>query len=200
MMKLAEARNSAANYLTQPIVQLLSKTPVTPSLITLFGFVLAVVTAICIVNEWLITAGVIMLVAGFFDMLDGALARHTKKVTCFGAFLDSALDRLSEAIILLGILIIQVREQSFYGTMLVSIALLSSLLVSYVRARAEALGLECKVGLFTRPERVLVLALGLLFSFFDYALVGALLVIVLLSLLTVGQRLFHVWRQTKTGI
>ena len=197
MAKLSEARNVVAFYLTEPVARLLSRTPVTPSMVTWFGFLLATGAAVCIVAERLVAAGFIMLVAGFFDMLDGALARRTKRVTRFGAFLDSTLDRLSEAVILLGILVLQAREQAVTGIVLVGIALLGSLLVSYIRARAEALGLECRTGLFTRPERVVVLALGLLLSHFNYALIGALAIIVIFSFFTAGQRLFYVWRQTK---
>ena len=197
MVKLSEARNVVAYYLTEPAVRLLSRTPITPSSVTWFGFLLAAGAMALIVTGHLFAAGFMVLIAGFFDILDGALARRTKRVTRFGAFLDSTLDRLSEAVILLGILVLQAREQSLAGILLAGIALTGSLLVSYIRARAEALGLECEVGLFTRPERVVVLALGLLLSHFDYALVVALVIIVVFSFFTAGQRLFYVWRQTK---
>ena len=139
-----------------------------------------------------------VLAAGFFDMLDGALARYTNKVTRFGAVLDSTLDRLSEAVLLLGILVLYAREQSVALILLVGAALIGSLLVSYIRERAEALGLECQVGFFTRPERVVVLALGLLLNQFFEALAIALAIVVVLSFFTVGHRLIHVWQQTKT--
>lgn len=197
MVKLSEARNVVADYLTGPPVRLLSRTPITPSTITWFGFLLAAGAVAFIVTGHLFAAGFMVLIAGFFDILDGALARRTKQVTRFGAFLDSTLDRLSEAAILLGILVLQAREQSVAGILLVGIALIGSLLVSYIRARAEALGLECEVGLFTRPERVIVLALGLLLSHFDYALIVALVIIVVFSFFTAGQRLCYVRRQTK---
>ena len=197
MVKLSEARNVVADYLTEPPVRLLSRTPITPSTITWFGFLLAAGAVAFIVTGHLFAAGFMVLIAGFFDILDGALARRTKQVTRFGAFLDSTLDRLSEAAILLGILVLQAREQSVAGILLVGIALIGSLLVSYIRARAEALGLECEVGLFTRPERVIVLALGLLLSHFDYALIVALVIIVVFSFFTAGQRLCYVRQQTK---
>ena len=141
---------------------------------------------------------IVVLVAGLFDMLDGALARTTNRVTRFGGILDSTLDRLSEAVLLLGILVIYAREQQVAESLLVGVALLGSIMVSYLRARIEAIGIECKVGLFTRPERVVVLALGLLLSRFDYALVTALAIITFFSFFTTGQRLFHAWRQTRT--
>jgi len=197
MLNLAEVRKSAANYLTQPAVQLLTKTPITPNTITWLGFLLSVGAAALIVNGDLFAAGFMALIAGFFDMLDGALARVTSRTTRFGAVLDSTLDRLSEAVLLLGILVIYARDQSIAESLLVGIALLGSFMVSYVRARIEALGLECKVGLFTRVERVIVLALGLLLSQLDYALIIALAIIALFSFFTVAQRLLYVWRRTR---
>ncbi|MFQ6122603.1 MAG: CDP-alcohol phosphatidyltransferase family protein [Dehalococcoidales bacterium] len=197
MPKLAEARKTAANYLTQPAVHLLAKTSITPNTLTWFGFLLSIGAAALIVTGHLVVAGLLVLIAGLFDLLDGALARRTNRVTHFGAVLDSTLDRLAEAALLLGILILYAREQSIVGMLLAGIALPSSQVVSYIRARAEALGLECQVGLFTRVERVIVLALGLLLSQIDYALITALGVIVALSLFTAGQRLLHVWHQTK---
>ncbi len=198
MAKLDEFRKTAADYLTRPAVRLLSKTSITPNAITWFGFLLSIGAAILIGTEYLFAAGFVVLVAGLFDLLDGALARHTNQATHFGAVLDSTLDRIAETIILLGILILYIREQSTLGILLVGIALPSSQMVSYIRARAEAAGLECRVGLFTRGERVIVLALGLLLSRIDYALIIALSVIVLFSLFTAGQRLLHVWQQRKS--
>jgi len=200
MVKLAEVRKATANHLTRPLVQLLAKTPITPNAVTWFGFLLNVVAAILIVAGDLFAAGFVVLVAGLFDLLDGALARLTKQVTRFVAVLDSTLDRLGEAVLLLGILILYAREQSVAEILLVGIVLLSSLMVSYVRARIEILGLECKVGLFTRAERVIVLAIGLLLSQIDYAfLIAALAIIAVFSFFTVGQRLFYGWRQTKVN-
>ena len=149
-----------------------------------------------------------VLVAGFFDILDGALARLTKKVTPFGGVLDSTFDRLSEAAVLLAILVAFGRSP--WLVLLVFLALLGSLLVSYVRARAEGAGLECQVGLFTRAERVVVLALGLLLSYIEapreifaflgnppISLVIALAIIAVFSFFTFGQRLVYVWRQAR---
>jgi len=193
---LSEFRKTAGNRLTRLIVQLLAKTPVSPDVITWTGFILTLGAAALIITEHLFAAGFVVLIAGFFDMLDGALARMTNKVTRFGGILDSTLDRLSEAALLLGILVVYAREQSMLGIIFVGLTLISSLLVSYIKARAEALGLECEVGLFTRPERVVVLAIGLLLSQIDYALIVVLGIIMVFSFFTVGQRLLHVWRQT----
>jgi CDP-diacylglycerol--glycerol-3-phosphate 3-phosphatidyltransferase len=197
MAKLATTRKVIADYFTQPIVRLLSRTPLTPNTVTWLGFCLTVIAGALIVTGHLLAAGVVVLVAGFFDMLDGALARVTERITRFGAILDSTLDRLSEAVLLLSLLAVFVREQQVASSLLVGIALLGSLMVSYIRARMEGLGIECKAGLFTRPERVIILALGLLLSQFDHALIAALGLISILSFYTVVERLVYAWRQTK---
>ncbi len=191
-------RNIVAYYLTEPAVRLLARTSISPNAITWFGLLLAVGAAVLIITERLFAAGFVVLIAGFFDIMDGALARHTNRVTRFGALLDSVLDRLAEAVLLLSIIVLYVRGGFIVGVLLAGIALPGSLLVSYVRARAESLGLECQVGLFTRAERVVVLALGLLLSQIDYAfLVIALAIIVVFSFITVSQRLLYVWQQTR---
>lgn len=198
MTKLDSARKTTSDYVTQPVIKLLARTPITPNTITWLGFWITVGAAVLVVTGNLFAAGFVVLVAGFFDMMDGALARTTKRVTRFGGVLDSTLDRLSEAILLLSLLVIYTRGQQVAEGLLVGMALLGSFLVSYIKARTEALGIECNVGLFTRPERVIILALGLLLSHFDYALVTALAVITFFSFFTAGQRLLHVWRQTRT--
>lgn len=196
--KLVEVRKKVAHYLTQPLVRLMARTAITPNALTWFGLVLFGGAAALIVTEHLLAAGFLVLVAGLFDLLDGALARATNQVTRFGAVLDSTVDRLTEAVLLLSILLLYGRAPSITGVLLVGLALTGSLLVSYIRARAEAIKVECEAGLFTRGERIIILALGLLLSQFSYALMIALGLIGLFSFFTVGQRLFHVWRQTKT--
>jgi CDP-diacylglycerol--glycerol-3-phosphate 3-phosphatidyltransferase len=181
------------------VVRVLARTPVTPNALSWSGFILALGAAALVITGHLFAAGFVVLVAGFFDILDGALARLIEKVTPFGAVLDAALDRLSEAVLLLAILALYATEQSLVGILLVGAALIGSQLVSYIRARAEAQGLECRVGIFTRAERVVVLALGLLLSHFAHALIIALAIIVVFSLVTVGQRLVYVWQQRTPG-
>ncbi len=193
MLSLWQLRKTLAERLTEPTIRFLARTSITPSTVTWLGFIVAVVAAALIAGGNLVAAGVLVLVAGSLDMLDGALARGTGRVTRFGAILDSTLDRLSEAALLIGILVLFAAEARLAAVLLVGITLTGSQLVSYIRARAEALGLEARVGLFTRPERVIVLALGLLLN----QLVIALVVITVLSFFTVGQRLVYVRRQLK---
>jgi CDP-diacylglycerol--glycerol-3-phosphate 3-phosphatidyltransferase len=197
---LSRVRSAIAYWLTEPVVRVLARTRITPSALTWLGFILALGAAALVITRHPLAAGFVVLLAGFFDILDGALARHIEQATRFGAVLDSTLDRLSEAVLLLAILVLYVRGEFIIGILLAGVALPSSLLVSYIRARAEAVGLECQVGLFTRPERVVVLALGLLLSQIDYGFLAiALAIIVVFSFVTVGQRLVYVWQQRTPG-
>ena len=195
--RLSEVPRTIAYHLTRPIVRLLVKTPITPNTVTWFGFLVAVGAGVLIITGHVFAAGFVVLLAGFFDILDGALARSTNRATRFGAVLDSTLDRLAEGVLLLAILFLYAEEQSVTGILIVGVALIGSLLVSYIRARAEAVGLECQVGLLTRAGRVIILALGLLLNQFTYALIIALAIIAVFSFVTVGQRLLYVWQQVK---
>ena len=195
MAKLSETRKTLARYLTQPVVRFIARTSITPNTVTWFGFLTVVGAAVLVVRGHLFAAGLLVLFAGFLDILDGALARYTNRATRFGAVLDSTLDRVSEGVLLLGILFLYAGEQPPIVVLLVGLALLASPLISHIRARAEAAGIECQVGLFTRAERVIVLALGLLLN----QVAIALALVVVFSFITVGQRLIYVWRQTKTG-
>jgi len=198
--RFSAIRKTTANYLTQPIIRLLAKTRMTPNDLTWLGFGLTIGATALILSGHLFAAGFVVLAAGFFDMLDGALARGTNQVTRFGSVLDSTLDRVAEAMLFLGILAFYALNTNPHSTMIIllaSIAMIASFLVSYVRARTEGVGLECKVGLLTRAERVAVLVLGLLLSQIDYVLIITLVIIAILSLITTSQRLVYVRQQTK---
>jgi CDP-diacylglycerol--glycerol-3-phosphate 3-phosphatidyltransferase len=198
MPKLTQVRKSAS-HLTEPIVARLVKMHITPTTLSWLGLAITFGAAALIATGYLFPAGLVVLVGGFFDMLDGALARHSNQVTPFGAVLDSTLDRISEAVLLLAILIFYLflGNQPTTGILLTSLALAGSPLVSYVRARAETIGVECKIGIFTRAERVITLAAGLLLSHLAYALFVALAIIAAFSFVTAGQRLYYVFKQTK---
>lgn len=200
--KLQVFRKAIAAYVTEPIVSVLERTSVTPNAVTLFGFMLILIAAALAGTGHLFAAGWMVLVASFFDMIDGALARRTHQVTRFGGALDSTLDRLSEAAVLIGIIGYYLFDYEIvpykqWVILLIGVTMISSFLVSYVRARAEALDMECQVGIFTRPERVIILALGLLISSVPYVLAIALLIITLLSIVTVVQRLICVYQQAS---
>jgi CDP-diacylglycerol--glycerol-3-phosphate 3-phosphatidyltransferase len=193
-MNLIDIRRNLAYRITNPLVGILSKSGITPNALTLINLALNIVAAYVIATNHLILGGVLVLVSGLFDLLDGALARFTKQTTKFGAILDSTVDRISEAAILCGLLIWYVpQEDASLKIVLIFIVLIGSFLVSYIRARAEGLGWQCQVGLFTRAERVIVLAIGLLIN----QIFIALCVLAVFVFITVVQRLAYLWKQGK---
>jgi len=193
-MNLIDIRRNLAYRITDPIVGILSKSGITPNALTLISLALNIVTAYVIATGHFILGGVLVLVSGLFDLFDGALARYTKQTTKFGAILDSTVDRISEAAILCGLLIWYVpQEGTSLEIVLIFVVLIGSFLVSYIRARAEGLGWQCQVGLFTRAERVIVLAIGLLIN----QIFIALCVLVVFVFITVVQRLVYLWKQGK---
>ncbi len=202
MPKIANLRKSASAILVEPVINFLVKTHITPNALSLIGFGLTLYAGLLIVQKQTFFAGVMILVSGFFDMLDGALARRTNQATKFGAILDSTLDRLSEAALLLCIMALYAEPGQVFGVMLTGVALVSSLMVSYLRSRIEAMGLPCKeVGFFTRSERVIVLALGLILARVTLFRVDILYItlgiIACLSIYTAAERLYYAWQQTK---
>jgi CDP-diacylglycerol--glycerol-3-phosphate 3-phosphatidyltransferase len=166
----------------------------TPNAISLTGFALNVLAAILVWQTEFFWGGVAFIVGSIMDTLDGAYSRMSDKGTAFGAFLDSTLDRIEEGIVLTGVAVWFAREQNETAVAAVVIAVLASLVVSYTRARAEALGVECKVGIATRAVRVVILSAGLVFAALG-ALEPAVYVLAALSSFTVAQRIFHVRRQ-----
>jgi CDP-diacylglycerol--glycerol-3-phosphate 3-phosphatidyltransferase len=138
-------------------------------------------------------AGIVMLLAGLFDALDGAVARESNRMSSFGAFLDSTLDRLSEAAIFVGIVFFYAAAGSSHGALLAGVAMTFSLLTSYARARAEGLGIECQVGLLERAGRVVILSV---FSVLGLLTIGLYLVAAG-ALITTAQRILHVRRATR---
>ncbi len=197
MSRLPGARSGLEERFTRPFIAALAKTSMTPNALTWTGFAITAGAAVLIILGYLFAAGFVVVLGSFFDMLDGALARRTSRVTRFGGILDSVLDRFSEALLLIAILVFYAGAGDFPGAVVTGIALFTSQMVSYMRARAEAAGLGGKEGIFTRPERVVVLVLGLLLSRFGYALFTAVMVIAVFSFVTVLQRLVLVWRQTR---
>jgi CDP-diacylglycerol--glycerol-3-phosphate 3-phosphatidyltransferase len=178
-MNLAEIRKSAARQITGPIVAILSKSRLTPDALTWLGLVTNIAAAVAIAYNHLIVGGVLVLISGLFDILDGALARFANKTTRFGALLDSTFDRLSEAVLFIGLLVLYIGKDDILINILIFLAMVGSFLTSYVRARTE---------------RVIILVLGLLFNQIPIAVA----ILVVLSFVTVGQRIVHVWLQTRS--
>jgi len=178
------------------VVRPLAAIGMTPNMATVLGLVLNAITAAILAMGSLRLGGVMLLFAGMFDMVDGALARVRNQKTTFGAFFDSTLDRYSEGIIILGVILyvnsLPPSTTKAWTLALASIAGLGSLMVSYARARAEGLGLEMKSGLMARPERVLVLAVGLILGAEQW-LLWTLLLLAVTSVFTSVQRIVAVW-------
>jgi CDP-diacylglycerol---glycerol-3-phosphate 3-phosphatidyltransferase len=181
---------------TLGIGEVLARLGLTPNMVTAIGLVLNVLVAVIIARGNLQLGGILLLFASGFDMLDGAVARASGSVTRFGGFLDSTLDRYSEAVVLSGVLVYVLGTQDYrVGALLIFAAITGSLLISYARARAEAAGFRASVGLLARPERVLVLAIGLLVG----QLIPALWILALGTHLTVATRIAHVWRISRSA-
>jgi CDP-diacylglycerol---glycerol-3-phosphate 3-phosphatidyltransferase len=171
----------------------------TPNAISLTGLALNVVAAVLVWERYFFLGGIAFIVGSVMDTLDGRYSRMSGKGTPFGAFLDSTLDRIEEGIVLTAVAGYFAWQGDRVAAAAVVVAVLASLMVSYTRARAEALGVECKVGIATRPVRVVILSIGLLFargaSLGDFQLLApSVYVLAALSVVTVGQRIAHVRR------
>ncbi len=183
------------------LVSVFRDSPLTPNMLTLFGLVITAAGATVLGLGQLFIAGVILLFAGLFDIFDGALARASGKVYRYGAFLDSTVDRYSEGLIYLGLLVF-FRGKTLQ-TVLVLLALAGSFLVSYVRARAQSLGFSCDVGVLARPERVVIIVAGLLLDpllpigGYHVGLTLALVVLAVGTNFTAVQRVWVVWQQNR---
>lgn len=191
---LSERARAMTRGLLTDIAAVVARTGLTPSMLTWLGVAFSAFTAWVLSRGAFMAGGVLVLVAGFFDALDGSLARATGRVSAFGAFLDSTLDRLAEAVLYLGLLVFFAGQPgSRQEIVLTYLTIVGSLMVSYTRARAEGLRFECKVGLFTRFERVLVLSLGLIFA----QIRVALWILAAGSFLTAFHRMWHVWKASS---
>ena len=176
----------------------------TPNAISLTGLALNVLAAVLVWQQLFFLGGVAFIVGSIMDTLDGRYSRMSGKGTAFGAFLDSTLDRCEEGIVLTAVAVSFARQHNQLAVAAVVVAVLASLMVSYTRARAEALGVECKVGIATRAVRVVILSIGLVLArgaslgHFDL-LAPAVYVLAVLSAFTVLQRIVHVHAQLRSA-
>jgi CDP-diacylglycerol--glycerol-3-phosphate 3-phosphatidyltransferase len=186
-----------ARQFAEQLVRPLAALGLTPNMATFLGFLFSCVTAVVLATGNLRIGALMVLFSGAFDMVDGALARVRNQKTTFGAFFDSTLDRYSEAVVLLGLIVFALNAptlpQRNWIVALAYVAGIGSLMVSYTRARAEGLGLDAKSGLLARPERVILLAAGLLIGGQDW-LLWTLLILAMASVLTSIQRIVAVRR------
>jgi CDP-diacylglycerol--glycerol-3-phosphate 3-phosphatidyltransferase len=183
---------TAPRRLLDPAVRAVARAGLSPNAVTALGFLGNCAAALLAARGWLPAAGGLMLVSSLLDLVDGALARATGRVSRFGAVFDAVLDRYSEAVVLLGIVVYQAKREAYLFVALAFTALTGSVLVSYVRARAETLGLNLREGIFTRAERVVLVALALIAAaWWEGALTAALWVLAALANLTALQRLIR---------
>jgi CDP-diacylglycerol--glycerol-3-phosphate 3-phosphatidyltransferase len=175
----------------------------TPNAISMTGFVLNVLAAVLVTQQLFFLAGVAFIAGSLMDMLDGRYSRMSGKGTPFGAFLDSTLDRIEEGIVLAAIAAYFAERGDEVAVGAAVLTVVGSYMVSYTRARAEALGMECKVGVATRPVRVVILSAGLVFAkgagLGDFELLEpAVYVLAVLTVITTFQRIFHVRRELQS--
>lgn len=210
-MKYRDYLQKLIYTLINPIIKGMIKMGITPNMVTTIGFVGNVVAAFLFIHasqlmpismgfSWIGWGGAILLFSGLFDMMDGRLARLGNMSTTFGAFWDSTLDRYSELFSLFGITLYLMTASGIWAGVLTFLALVGSIMVSYVRARAEGLGIECKVGLMQRPERVVVTALAAIITGLTsnlWWLIGGMTLIAVLANITAFWRVAHCYKQLK---
>ena len=180
------------NAFDKPLRNIALKIPFSPNTLSVIGFIITLFACYRLSFD-LLTGGIFILIGALFDVLDGVVARTQNKMTRFGAFLDSVLDRYSDAFILLALAYNLKNDSHMVGVILSLGTLLGAFLISYSRARAEGIGEECKNGLMERPERIILISLGALTGF----IIPVLWVLVVLTHFTVMQRIHHVWHATS---
>ncbi len=183
-----QVRNVSSRYVERHVARLLQRVGISPNQLTVLGILLSGATAYLLSVGQFVPGGALLVLASALDLADGSLARLQGRATAIGALLDSTADRISEATIFLGLVWFYLSPRSISEVLLIFLALISSFMVSYLRARGESLGVDCNVGVMTRPERVLVLATGLLTG----QVFVALVVIAAFSFLTALHRFWHV--------
>lgn len=196
-MLLDQVRRAFPRHWFLPIALALGRVGLTPNAVSAIGVGLSIAGALVLAQGYFFFGGVMVLVSGAFDLLDGQLARATKQASPFGALLDSTLDRLSEAVLLFGLLVYYSGQQAQGEVLLIYAAVIGSLMVSYVKARAEGLGLKCDVGWLQRGERVVFLAAGLILDYVTggWSMTLTLWLLAALTNATAVQRVWHVWSQ-----
>ena len=175
------------------LVRGISRLGVGPNLLTFFGFLITILSAFYLAQGNFFYAGIVIIFSGIFDMLDGRLARITNNVTKFGAFFDSILDRYSDMILFLALMVHYIKNQQMIYVLLSGIVMIGAIMTSYTRARAESLVPTCKVGFLERPERLVLLIIGTIFG----RMAAVLWVMAVLSNLTVVHRILHTWKESS---
>ncbi len=189
--------------MVNPLVDFLINQEIHPNFLTTLGLLFSIVIAILLTQGLFFWSGVMIILAGTCDMVDGKVARKSGLGTKFGALYDSVIDRYSETIIFFGVCFYFVQNKMYITSIAGFIAISGSLMVSYVRARSEGLGLKCKVGLMQRPERLIFLSIGCLLGditfvepYYPVSLIIAIWAIAVSANFTAIQRLYHAWKET----
>src|SRR3954466_2420976 len=200
-MSWTGAFGRACRVLLYAIVRGLALTKISPNVLTFLGLVINVIAALLFgfataetQQRMFLYAGMVIIGAGIFDMVDGRVARATGQVTQFGAFFDSVIDRYSDVALFFGLLVFYARANRFFYLVLVAVVMTGSVMVSYTRARAESLIGTCKVGFMERPERIVLVIIGALFN----RMAPVLWVIAVLSNITVAHRIYYTWQRTRS--
>lgn len=194
MRRLREMIEGYMKALVQPLARKLSDAGITANQVTVAGLATVLVAAVLIASGYLVIGGVLFLAGSLFDLIDGVLARAQERATDFGAFLDSSLDRIGEGFVFAALVLHFAWQDDPWMAALTVLALTGAFLTSYARARAEGLGMTCTVGLVSRPERVLILGIGLIAGL----AAPAVWVLTLLGGFTAAQRIVHVYRKADT--
>ena len=187
---LTRGIGAGAQFILDRLVRALSLTRIHPNVLTAIGLLINIVAAVLFAQGRFRAAGLVVVGAGLFDMVDGRVARVTKTVTPFGAFFDSVVDRYSDMALYMGLLVYYARAERFLYVVLVAVVMAGSVMISYTRARAESLIPTCKVGFLERPERIVLIIIGALWN----RMAPVLWIIAVLSNITVVHRILYTWR------
>ncbi|MCW5979017.1 MAG: CDP-alcohol phosphatidyltransferase family protein [Bryobacteraceae bacterium] len=192
-MTLTSAIGAACDRVVVLIVRGLALARIHPNVLTLIGLLINIGAAVLLAAGRFRAAGFVIIGAAIFDMVDGRVARSTNRVTRFGGFFDSVLDRYSDLGLLMGLLVYYASINRFFYIVLTAIVMTACVMVSYTRARAENVVPRCKVGFMERPERIVLFIIGALFD----RMAPVLWVIAVLGNLTVAHRMFYTWQETR---
>lgn len=192
-MTFTRAIGNGANAIIRLIVRGLALSRIHPNALTFIGLLINIVAASLLAAGKFFVAGLVITGAGLFDMVDGRVARETNQVTRFGGFFDSVLDRYSDLLLLMGLLVYYATIGRNFYVVLTAVVMTASVMISYTRSRSENVIPSCKVGFLERPERIVLLIIGALFD----RMAPALWIIAVFGNLTVIHRMVYTWEQTK---
>lgn len=192
-MTITEAIGKGAGAILSLIVRGLSLSRISPNALTFIGLLINIYAAVLLAGGRFRAAGLVIIGAGLFDMVDGRVARSTNRVTRFGGFFDSVLDRYSDLALLMGLLVYYANINRNFYVVLTAVVMTASVMISYTRARSENTIPLCKVGFMERPERIVLFIIGALFD----RMAPVLWIIAVLGNITVIHRMIHTWEQTK---